>query len=836
MWKKIQITLVVFLMCTISFGAAPAGAYYSPDDSRYYAENYRPQYHITPASGWLNDPNGLVYYQGVYHAFYQYDPNTKFPGMDKWWAHVTSTDLVHWEWQGVALAPDNYGSMWSGSALADPRNDSGLFGPEGGLLAFYTVATNTSQQQCLAYSSDSGATWQKYQDGAPIITSADDPAHSGDFRDPKVFYLEEAGQYLMVVAGGPVRLYASEDLIHWTFQSYGTYANGATVYTECPDLFSLAVDGNPKDLTWVLSTAGTGYLTGSLTQQDGIWKFTGDSNQLKPFNYGPDVYAGQTFSGTGDRRIMLEWMVNIGYSYNTGNITDPYAGALTLPYELAAQREGEEIVLRSSPVQELSVLRTGAVYEAQDLTLTPDSANPLADLQLDTCEIVTIIDPGTAEEIALKLHVGMEQETVLRYNTVTEHLTLDRGRSGLGESVSNTFLSSYSAHVAGELLELHLFLDRSSLEVFAQDGRYPITCLTYSDPAAVGLELSVADGAATVQTMTVYSLDSIYREPIPGELSSFTLSPSATTCLVGDRISVWAVAQPFGAGAPQVEWMVSDPEVLQIVAQQDGSIQLQALAPGSCKLYATPTVGRYQSVEITVVAPEFRTNVTGWHALQGDFHITAQGYAGSGWGGNCQTFSGVQVGNFTYEATFTYTAGTVGTALIFRASPDLTTYYTADINLDSCAARILRFTRNPDTGNTSDITLGEPYYFVRKEIPTYTLRVEANGDILRFYLDGQLAVEVTDSASSFGYLGLNLCNVAGVFQDVQVISYDPEPPDSLGDLNGDGNLSVTDVVLLRKAILQNGTAGTYPAGDLNEDGVLSVTDVVLLRKKILNQA
>ena len=472
-----------------------------------YMEPYRPQYHITPESGWLNDPNGLVYYRGKYHFFYQYFPESKFPADVKYWGHAVSEDLVHWKHLPVALAPDSYGSIWSGSAVVDFQNSTGLFhdtDDQTGLVAYYTsfqLGTGR-QRQCMAYSKDEGLTWKKYKDGAPLLDAHDDPLHDGAFRDPKVFWHEESGRWMMICAGGPVRFYSSENLIDWKQEGMQP-----SFTTECADFYKLSVEGEATE-KWVLSGAGVWYAIGDFRKVDDVWRFVPDSDERPLFNFGPDVYAGQTFSDIPGRRIMMEWMVNIGYPFQTGDITHPWNGAITLPYEIKLIRKDGRLILTQEPVKEMRSLRIPK-YSLEDVELRDDTPNPLKDLRLCTGEIQAIIHMGTASELVFELRMGHGQATVVRYNALSGLLTMDRSSSGA--CPTDSFPGMYTDAVAleeGEL-RLHMFLDMSSLEVFVH-GKVG-TMLIYPDQDSAEMCIKAAGGAARVKRLDIYELASVWR-------------------------------------------------------------------------------------------------------------------------------------------------------------------------------------------------------------------------------------------------------------------------------------------------------------------------------------
>lgn len=474
----------------------------------YYNEPYRPQYHVTPEEGWLNDPNGMVYFNGEYHLYYQYNPHTKFPGDVKYWGHVASTDMVHWEERPIALSPDEFGSMWSGSAVVDENNTSGLFSDvpgKQGLVAFYTV-TASSQQQAMAYSTDGGVTWIKYNGGAPILTNADDPLSDGGFRDPKVFWHNESNQWMMVVAGGPLRFYSSSDLIHWNPEGMQ-----GEIHTECPDFFPMPVDGDPENVKWVLSGGGVWYMIGDFEHVDGVWKFVPDTGERLDFNAGPDVYAGQTFYGTGTRRIMINWMVEIGYSYDTGHITDPWAGALSLPYELTLVSTEDGLRILQNPVEELSTLRKGEAVFSTSGILSSEDENILKDLHLSTFEIVADLGAVEGGKMGFRLRTGETQFTEICYDADQGNITVDRRAAG--KNVVDRFATYYTAGLAEDTdrVRLHIFVDNSSVEVFVNDGELLFTTLIYPEPESDGLAF-FTDGRAVLHGLEIYELSSIYRD------------------------------------------------------------------------------------------------------------------------------------------------------------------------------------------------------------------------------------------------------------------------------------------------------------------------------------
>ena len=486
-----------------------------------YTERYRPQFHYTPEAHWVNDPNGMVYYDGEYHLFYQYHPYSKFWG-PMHWGHAISKDMVYWEEYPIALYPDKFGTMFSGSAVVDVNNSSGFFTdlPEKkGLVAIYTNDGHGGQQQAIAYSLDKGRTWIKYNEGEPVLKIADDPLNHRDFRDPKVFWHDESGKWMMVIAGGPLRFYSSSNLIDWTFES--GYKDNQTIdgkavnaiHTECPDFFELPVEGGEGN-KWVLTRSSETYMIGDFKEVGGKWYFFPDGNVSTSMNFGEDNYAAQTYSDTPDgRRVMVNWMTDFAYTDALANVTDPYNGAFTMAYELKLKQTSNGIKLYQTPIEEYESLRKSP-YSFNNVTVAASDENILKDIKSKQFEIVAEVTPEEGNvRFGFNLRTGNGQVTKVYYNTVpNRQLIMDRTNSGTNPNGS--FPKSYSRTVnrqADGKLKLHIFVDWSSIEVFANDGEAVGTLLIFPDPTSEGMEFFV-EGSPVKANINVYPLKSIWRE------------------------------------------------------------------------------------------------------------------------------------------------------------------------------------------------------------------------------------------------------------------------------------------------------------------------------------
>lgn len=484
----------------------------------------RPVLHYTANSTWLNDPNGLVFYQGIYHLFYQNNPFDNVWG-NMSWGHATSEDLLHWTEHPVAISCDEQEDVFSGSIVVDDGNTTGFGTAENpALVAIYTSAFKEgsglkgTQAQSLAFSTDAGTTWQKYA-GNPVLSRG-----SAHFRDPKVFrYQGPAGSFWVLVAveaqHQQVVLYRSADLKEWQYLSTFGPANATGGEWECPDLFPLQVDGNPDHVKWVLVVninpgavaggSGGQYFVGRF---DGV-RFTADSDSLVEdgnanlkqclwLDWGRDYYAAVSFSNVPDsRRIMIGWMNN--WDYANSLPTSPWRSSMSLAreVELATIHGLPRLVQR--PVLPAGLRHTVTIEdrEVHDSTVALPDADPVS-VQLIDARIL----PGTARTITLKLLAAPAGDvaTILSFDTATNQLTLDRRNSG-EVAFHEKFASAEPASVPLEdgLLRLRVVVDNGSVEVFAQGGKVVLTDLVFPAPGNLCTELRVEGGTATVRKLTV---------------------------------------------------------------------------------------------------------------------------------------------------------------------------------------------------------------------------------------------------------------------------------------------------------------------------------------------
>jgi len=541
----------------------------------YYTELYRPQYHLSPETGNMSDPNGMVYFEGEYHQFYQNSGQ---------WGHAVSRDLVHWEHLQPALVRDSLGEIWSGSTVVDWKDTSGFFGGKPGLVAIFTHFKNGLQSQSIAYSSDKGRTWTKYE-GNPVIPN---PGLK-DFRDPKVFWHETTKSWVMVVSvDNHVRFYRSPDLKEWTMSGeFGIGEGSHAAVWECPDLFELPIEGTNRT-KWVLtlSIGGNAQTNGS-TAQYFIGEFDGqtfhndnDPTDVLWTDYGKDFYAAVSYSDMpkkDGRRIWLGWMSNWRYPFEMPS--EPWNGNMSVPRELRLRDvPGQGLRMVQLPVKELDRLR-GKPIAVHDVELAPqdgtDGDNPLAGIRGTSYELDTELELSADARFGLKVRADGEQETVIRYDAQQGELTVDRSRSG-DSAFEGGFAESFSGPlkaVDGKL-KLRIYVDESTLEVFGGDGETVLSAILFPDATSNGLELYAERGSVKVAQADYYPMKSVWRDEDPSGGKPLRIiiggRSDSTDVAVGGTSTIKAAVVPLSL-PQQLKWSSSDESVAAVAAAGQGS-------------------------------------------------------------------------------------------------------------------------------------------------------------------------------------------------------------------------------------------------------------------------
>lgn len=513
MKRLLPLYLLVLLHCSSAKKASETATYKEP---------HRPQLHFSPPNGWMNDPNGLVYYKGEYHMFYQHYPHDIVWG-PMHWGHAVSTDLVHWKNLPIALYPDTIGCIFSGSAVLDALNTTG-FAPKGSteqpMVAIFTyhnldwerAGRLDRESQGIAYSLDKGRTWTKYA-GNPVIKNKGDV----NFRDPKVFWHQATQHWIMPLAvGDHLEIFTSKDLKTWVKAGdFGKNEGSHGGVWECPDLFPLKTeDGKEK---WVLvqnmdrgavnGGSGTQYFVGSFDGK--TFKNDNPPSTVLWLDYGVDNYAGVTwFNAPDQRRIFIGWMSNWD-DYAQKVPTQKWRSAMTVPRDFSLYKNKDGAYrLRQLPVPELQALRKKHVPIAdQSLNGNLDFAQstPLKELDLH----FDLKNAG-AKQVGFTLSNSKGEKVVVAYDPARKEMSIDRTQSGIID-FSKIFPKKHSGPIdAGDQLHIRAIIDVASVELFINDGKLAMTEIFFPNEDFGRLSLFAEGGTAHLMPSSLWELSRIW--------------------------------------------------------------------------------------------------------------------------------------------------------------------------------------------------------------------------------------------------------------------------------------------------------------------------------------
>lgn len=503
---------------------------------------YRPSYHFTPLYGWMNDPNGMVYKDGEYHLYFQYNPyGSKWGNMH--WGHAVSRDLIHWEHLSPAIARDTLGHIFSGSSVIDKNNTAGY--GKNAIVALYTSASDKNGQiQCMAYSNDNGRTFTKYE-GNPVLTPFDGLK---DFRDPKVFWFEKGKCWYMIVsADKETRFYKSKNLKKWTYvSSFGNGLGQQPCQYECPDFFQLPVNGDKKNMKWIMTmNINPGCIFGGSATEYFVGDFDGknftcpDAHDVKWLDYGKDHYATVTFSNTGDRVLALTWMSNWQYA----NLT-PFKqnrGANALPRELKLFSIADKYYLSENVAPEVTALRK-VTHDLGSETVDGSKELKGAAAGMDGAfEIEADITPDSNGIAGIEISNNKRERAIIYFDMKKGRIVMDRTESGLTDfgkravphdieaawdkqrekqakqparivnsiNYKNDFALATWAPLSlceSKTFHIDIFVDRSSVEIFVNDGRIAMTNLVFPIEAYENIKFYSKGGKAEFKNIKVHKL------------------------------------------------------------------------------------------------------------------------------------------------------------------------------------------------------------------------------------------------------------------------------------------------------------------------------------------
>ncbi|MFI2856245.1 GH32 C-terminal domain-containing protein [Paenibacillus sp. JSM ZJ436] len=764
---------------TVIQGTAYFQDTYMTEASQYYTEKYRPQYHYTPIRGSASDPNGLVYFEGEYHLFHQ-DGGT--------WAHAVSTDMLNWKRLPTALPWNDHGHVWSGSAVADLSNASGLFGDSGGkgLIAYYTSfnpdGPNGNQRIGLAYSKDRGRTWE-YSKERPIVI--ENPGKNGedpggwDFRDPKVVRDDENNRWVMVVSGGDhIRFFTSTNLVDWTLTDnwgYGDYVRGGV--WECPDLFQLSVDGTSQK-KWVLmistganpKTGGSDaeYFVGQLTA-DGKFMNDNPAGKVLRTDFGKEFYASMSFANMPDhRRVMMAWMTNWDYPFAFPTIH--WKGELTIPREVSLVTTNEGIRLAQSPINELESLRT-PLYSAANKVLSPSSQNLLKGVISGAYEIeaeVEIPAGSKVTEFGFNVREGAVEKTIVAYKPGESKVFVDRSDSGVTD-FSSQFSTRHDAHMQAEnrRIKLRILVDESSVEVFGNGGKVVFSEVIFPDPASRGMSVYTKGGSVKIISLAVNQLGSVWNQDTNGttriatDTTDLELSKGQTDTLLA------MVENSPGNGVQRVKWKSSNEDVVGVnAADQSSQAAIVAKKEGeSIITVSTPNGKAYANVLVKVSGGEFHTNLSGWvkDVSAASWVVSENGIRGH-YFSDAHYIAEQKAGNFTYEADMMLGKSGGAGSVLFRTSEDgRSGYY---LNLDPNMKSIRLFYKMDGRFEDRQVLAKVPAFIRAGQ--TYKVKIEADGPHIVVHVDGKKVIDLQDGTFAEGHFGLHVFGGHASYQNVNV--------------------------------------------------------------------
>lgn len=530
----LPLVLGALFACGAAWGQAVTQDKPSAPAAPTYAEQHRPQFHFSPPSMWMNDPNGMVFHDGEYHLFYQYYPEDTVWG-PMHWGHAVSGDLVHWEHLPIALYPDRLGYIFSGSAVFDRRNTSGFGSAESPpLVAVFTyhnpelarAGGRNHEYQGIAWSTDRGRSWTKYP-GNPVL-----PNTRGlqDFRDPKVFWHEATERWVMALsATDHVQFWASQDLKDWNFlSSFGHEWGAHGGVWECPDLIEMPVAGTDETRWVLILNLNPGGPQGGSGTQYFVGDFDGRQFSLEPsfaealgdegavwLDAGRDNYAGVTWSGvpaSDGRTLFIGWMSNWDYAQQVP--THPWRSAMTLPRELTLHRTRKGFRVFSRPIEELQVLRTAQSSVVPQTVAVGVPAVLAPGFPVSLSEVVLEFElPETgAPDFGIELANGVGERYRFGLDAATGQFYSDRTRAGDG-SFADSFAGVHrSGRLSGErVVRLHLFIDVASIEAFADDGANVMTDTVFPSQAFSAISVYSTRAPVKLRGGVIHRLRSIWH-------------------------------------------------------------------------------------------------------------------------------------------------------------------------------------------------------------------------------------------------------------------------------------------------------------------------------------
>ena len=741
---------------------------------------YRAQFHVTPQINFMNDPNGMVYdsTDGYWHLFYQYSPNNNFYKQSQ--AHVRSKDLVNWEQQPLGLQIDEHGLIFSGSAVEDTENTSGLFdnnkSGESRLVSIYTYHNEKTgkQSQAIATSKDHGITWQKYA-GNPVLPNEGNTLSGNDFRDPKVFQIDgdDSKTWYMVTAGGAAQIFTSKDLIHWTRSQNLTYKNGDQIHSECPGLIPAKVNGT-GETKWIYNGSAGFYVVGSMEKdENGIYKWTAESEKMdidsnaNPWG-GFGKYATMTFyrDGTGkNRQIGISWLQDfIEFDGKT------YKGLQSLPQEYGLKQDADgNYIVTSNVVEEVNALRdtNHMLYQTKNKKVSSSDANILRGISGIRYDLEGEFTLGTAKEFGFKLRKGNGKELIFKYNKETQKMYVD-GRNA-GYHVNSGNFSYTLKPLEGNKVKLRIIIDQGAVEAFGNDGEANISTAMYQENSNIGMEFFCDEGDVTIDQLKVYDMKSMYTGKSGSDSEAPQLYLSAPReAEVHTEFRVDTNMYP-NMESGDIVWTI-DPG-LQLVKEEKGSIVVSGSKEGTYKIKASAK-GLEKEVEIKIFTSSFASNIPDWKLDGGIWAKSTDGVIGTNTGGDSFLIHDTRIFKdkaFVYEADMQILEGTAA-GIVFGVSDrnnPAADWFCANIERKDDGSSIAKLFKNQN-GEIWNETKVIPAKKSKAATQAHLKVVYDGAGKLEYWLDGEKILERSNVDMQDGYLGVQTFRSTTVFNNVTI--------------------------------------------------------------------
>ena len=778
-----------------------ADIYYGKSDYSFYTELYRNQYHFSQYAHWNNDPNGLVYFDGYYHLFYQHHPFSNY-WSDMYWGHARSTDLAHWELLPIALFPDEdwgsgVGLMWSGTAYEYRYGDSAVIDamnwfPEGegnGIIAFYT-RDGGMQDQMIMSSDDGGMTWTKRKlIPQTVATAPDGIFHKVACRDPKIFpvAVDENGKtttWGMALTGqqaNKVWFLKSDNLWDWSYA--GQFV---AQVPECPDVVTITADDG--ETYTVMSLAGREYIVGQMVYDGNTITFTDrngggiDASDFQRMDFGTDSYATQTFSIRDTASdyfgstVSISWFAGVPADTDSGiyaNARKVWNGSgMTIPVVWGLATEGEGYILTQTPItKDSDAFEKTNLININGQTVDATSDNILASVNTHIFEMLLSIDNPDHANISIKINVGADEYLEIGWNEEEGYFVDRRFASSAGLNIKDYRFRYTSGPRSAGKQTFYILSDNGGVEIFCDDFKIPFYLLTLASPYSVKAEFS-ADKAVTVEDLTLNEIASVWRtgEVVEGET---VLYVSDKEVEMDTTITTEKQVTAYSTSGEAITWEIVSGTQYVTLENTTGGVILKALAPGKATLIAS--CGRQvKAVEITVYSsnPETDIDFGAEGIISGNWIAKGPDIVATSPGGDGYILSDVMASDFNCSVSFSLDA--VAAAFIFRANSDMSEYII--FNYDNNEKVVKMWSQNGEIGRANAHGVN---------LDNVVLRVEAKGDAIKAYIGGNLAIDVVlgENEPKEGYLGLNVYSGTATFKSV--VNFN-----SSYTYNGTGDLTV----------------------------------------------